>query len=454
MAATQASSGGGWRRHSASRPRRRCTGQRAATAAAGGRGEARHAGIAHRPRRPGTADGALARQVVEPGGKGASRAAHRLNILAVHARFSAEPAADHRSRGRRALGRHIRGAGSPWLHEEVGRRMEERLQWIKARPRHWVDWAPLRGGLQAHALVARRYRGSAAYVIEPEAALTEPTPGCAGPAVVAHARPGARAALRYAAGPGGVDLLWANMALHMAADPQALIAQWHRLLAIDGFLMFSCLGPGHPARTARAVPCAGLAAGRPRVHRHARLGRHAGAAGFAEPVMDMERIVLTWTTPGAALAELRELGRNLHPGRFAGLRGRRWQAQLARGLEALAVPAATGGARIAMTFEIVYGHAFKPAPRVAVAPRSARVAGRDARDAAAGRRPERRSPEQARNDPLQSRGCVNHRGMVPVDDGPFRLWPGGRNALIMPNRPCRIPCSVSPPFPARASTGF
>jgi malonyl-CoA O-methyltransferase len=23
-------------------------------------------------------------------------------------------------------------------------------------------------------------------------------------------------------------MLWANMALHMAADPQALIARWHR----------------------------------------------------------------------------------------------------------------------------------------------------------------------------------------------------------------------------------
>ena len=26
-------------------------------------------------------------------------------------------------------------AGSPWLHEEIGRRMEDRLQWIKAQPR-------------------------------------------------------------------------------------------------------------------------------------------------------------------------------------------------------------------------------------------------------------------------------------------------------------------------------
>src|SRR5688572_15021895 len=60
---------------------------------------------------------------------------------------------------------------SPWLHEEVGRRMEDRLQWIKAQPRSWADWSPLRGGLEAHALLARRYRASPSYVIEPEPAL-------------------------------------------------------------------------------------------------------------------------------------------------------------------------------------------------------------------------------------------------------------------------------------------
>lgn len=63
--------------------------------------------------------------------------------------------------------------------------------------------------------------------------------------------------------------------------------------------------------------------------------------GFAEPVMDMERIVLTWATPQALLAELRTLGGNLHRDRFAGLRGRRWQERLLSGLaERLAQPGA------------------------------------------------------------------------------------------------------------------
>ena len=92
-------------------------------------------------------------------------------------------------------------------------------------------------------------------------------------------------------------------------------------------------------------------------------------AGFAEPVMDMERIVLTYESPERLLAELREMGRNLHPGRFPGLRGRRYRERLLQALaEGLASPAEDG--RLAVTFEIVYGHAFKPMPRARLAPES------------------------------------------------------------------------------------
>jgi len=87
-------------------------------------------------------------------------------------------------------------------------------------------------------------------------------------------------------------------------------------------------------------------------------------------VMDMERIVLTWPSAEAALAELRTLGRNLHRARFPALRGRAWHRALRRALPDVAL-SAEGAGRIALTFEIIYGHAFKPAPRVALAAESA-----------------------------------------------------------------------------------
>jgi malonyl-CoA O-methyltransferase len=82
----------------------------------------------------------------------------------------------------------------------------------------------------------------------------------------------------------------------------------------------------------------------------------------------MERITLTWQTPARLLEELRELGANLHRGRFTGVRGRGWrrrlEAELARSLEG-------PDGRLALTFEIIYGHALKPAPRVRMSEHSA-----------------------------------------------------------------------------------
>ena len=93
-------------------------------------------------------------------------------------------------------------------------------------------------------------------------------------------------------------------------------------------------------------------------------------AGFAEPVMDMERITLTFATPERLVQELRELGCNLHPDRFPSLRGRRWREKLHEALSSqLADPDNPG--QLALTFEIIYGHAFKPAPRVRVSSSSA-----------------------------------------------------------------------------------
>jgi malonyl-CoA O-methyltransferase len=254
---------------------------------------------------------------------------------------------------------------SPWLHEEVARRMEERLQWMKLKPGKWVHWEPLRGGLQAHELLTTRYPKSECYVVhgiqeQDQAARRRMTPAWFSP--MRWLGP----ALHFGKPLTPVGMLWANMALHMAADPQGLIVQWHQLLEADGFLMFSCLGPD----TLREVRAVYAAQGWPPPS-HAFTDMHDWGdmlvhAGFAEPVMDMERITLTFATPQRLLVELRELGRNLHPRRFGALRGRVWHAQLLAGLAQLAKPGDDGQLRL--TFEVVYGHAFKAPTRMPVGP--------------------------------------------------------------------------------------
>lgn len=258
---------------------------------------------------------------------------------------------------------------SPWLHEEVARRMEDRLSWIRQAPASWCHWDPVRGGLQAHALLRQRYPQAQCYITETAPQRQATAPQALTPPWWSAARWTGAAQQFGPPADGAVQMLWANMALHMHPQPQALLAQWQRALAVNGYLMFSCLGPD----TLRELRPLYAALGWPPLsHDYTDMhdwGDMLVHTGFAEPVMDMERITLTFASPERLLQELRELGRNLHPQRFAGLRGRRWHSQLLAQLQTLAQPADNGA--LALTFEIIYGHAFKPAPRLRVAAESA-----------------------------------------------------------------------------------
>jgi len=253
-----------------------------------------------------------------------------------------------------------RAAQPPWLHGEVARRMVERLPIVKLQPQRVVDWGSFLGG--SAALLRQTYPQAQWLAVEPDeerraataAALAlpwwSPRRWTESAAVVA-----CEAEVELEQG----QLLWSNMGLHHAADPQAVMLQWQRALAVDGFLMFSTLGPGSLtmlsqlyAEAAWPTPFA------PFVDMHD-LGDMLLHAGFADPVMDQEVITLTWPNAQALLAELRGLGGNAALARYPGLRTGRWHQQLLQRLQARA--GADG--RIALAFEVVYGHAFKPLPR-------------------------------------------------------------------------------------------
>jgi malonyl-CoA O-methyltransferase len=154
------------------------------------------------------------------------------------------------------------------------------------------------------------------------------------------------------------------MVLHAVADQQALMRQWQRALVVDGFLMFTTLGPGSLQTLREIYQSAGWGSPHaPFVDMHD-LGDMLVEAGFAEPVRDQETLTLTYADPAALLHELRGLGGNANPDRQPGLRTPRWRERL---LHALAARAGADG-RIGVEIELVYGHAFKGMPKAAVAP--------------------------------------------------------------------------------------
>ena len=261
-----------------------------------------------------------------------------------------------------ALRRLARAPEPPWLHAEVARRMAEKLQVILHQPELVIDWW---SGLGAGAaLLAQAYPKAQRVLVEPDAAwVARSREQVQRPWWSAERWTGAPVSVMSEADaniPTGAGLVWANMMLHAIVDPTALIAQWQRLLRADGFVMFSCLGPGTLRELRALYERLGWPAPTPGFVDMHDFGDMLVQAGFADPVMDQETLTLRWSNPRALLAELRTLGGNTAPDRFDGLRTPRWRARLERALESLAAPDGTLG----LSFEVAYGHAFKAAPRL------------------------------------------------------------------------------------------
>ncbi|MET0382854.1 MAG: biotin synthase [Burkholderiaceae bacterium] len=257
----------------------------------------------------------------------------------------------------------------PWLHGECARRMGERLPIVKQVPQHVLDWWSELGA--ASALLAQAYpRATVTGVLRPEAgAPAGLEPPAAAPAWrrwLGVGAAGPRAIAQSAVPAGQAQLVWSNMSLHWAADAPTLMRAWQRALVVDGFLMFATLGPGTLVALRDLYRAHGWGTPyAPWTDMHD-LGDMLVEAGFADPVMDQETLRLTWSTPQAAVAELRALGANGDAARFAGLRTPRWRDRL---LQALGAARDRQG-RVALEFEVVYGHAFKPEPRARLGART------------------------------------------------------------------------------------
>lgn len=261
---------------------------------------------------------------------------------------------------RAALGRLARRSEPPWLHGEIARRLIERLAPIRIAPRRIVEWWSGAGG--GDELLRSAYPQAERVAVEPDAAWTarrgasERRPwwsfGAAGARVVDEAEGDAAI--------GRAQLVWANMALHLAPDPPALFARWHALLDVEGVVCFSCLGPGTLAELRAIYRAQGWPTPTPGYVDMHDLGDMLVEAGFADPVLDQETLTLRWKSAESLLAELRELGGNTAPGRHAGLRTPAWRERLL----GLLRERADGDGSIGLSVEVAYGHGFKPAPRL------------------------------------------------------------------------------------------
>ncbi|MEC5160943.1 methyltransferase domain-containing protein [Janthinobacterium sp. CG_S6] len=272
-------------------------------------------------------------------------------------------------RVRELFSRPARVQPSDFLRREIAARMHERLTLVKIAPQRVLDAGCGPGldlallqkdfpaaqilGLDAAAAMVGAAKAPATKLAALNQFLSKMLPAKAGIDLLC----GDFSQLPL--GPATLDLVWSNLALHWHPLPDRVFAEWRRALRNDGLLMFSCFGPDTFKELRAAFAAAGLAApALPFVDMHD-FGDMLVEVGFSTPVLDMETITVTYPNAAALLADVRAWGGNPLETRRRGLMGRAaWDRMLAA-LRALRRPDGTLG----LSFEIIYGHAFRPAPR-------------------------------------------------------------------------------------------
>ena len=261
-----------------------------------------------------------------------------------------------RRRAALARSRVARRRGDPAAAErlcaETGARLFDHLDPVRLEPRRVVDLAMQCGfaGRLSERFPASRILSCGYFPELPETGHGSPIQAVAASPL----------ALPLAA--ESTDLVASNLGLFWFSDSGPVLGEIRRVLRPGGLIAFTTLGPGTLAELRRSWE-------RVDVRSHIidfidmhDIGDAMVKAGFADVVMDAERISVTWPDVPALLRDLRGLGTgNPLPDRPPGL-------TTPRRLRAL-VDAYEGrlpSGRVTATVELVHGHGWKPEGRAEV----------------------------------------------------------------------------------------
>lgn len=152
-----------------------------------------------------------------------------------------------------------------------------------------------------------------------------------------------------------LDMIYSNLSLPHNTEPHQLFPEWARTLKPGGLLMFSTLGPD----TLHECRKAGLGKSIPDWVDMHDLGDMMIDAGFTTPVVDMEKLTVTYPNAEALLTELHAWGGNASLERRTGLAGKHHWRSIRDALTKQQNPQG----RISLTLEVIYGHAWRGTPR-------------------------------------------------------------------------------------------
>lgn len=239
------------------------------------------------------------------------------------------------------------------LQQEVGRRMRERLDLVKLAPRLVLDVGAGTG--EGALALLKRYRRAAVVALDLACAMLRQVRRRAGWLRRPHLVGGDAECLPIA--DRCVDLLYSNLTLQWCNDLDQAFAEFRRVMRPGALLMFSTFGPD----TLKELRAAWAQADQ-QTHVNTFIDMHdigdaLVRAGFADPVMDVEFITLTYPEVRALMRDLKHIGAaNATLGRPRTLLGRERLRRVEEAYEGFRRPDGS----LPATYEVVYGHAWVP----------------------------------------------------------------------------------------------
>ena len=150
------------------------------------------------------------------------------------------------------------------------------------------------------------------------------------------------------------DVVFSNLMLQWCDPPDSALAEARRVLKPQGFFAFSTFGPD----TLKELRSAwGEADAHTHVNRFLDMhdvGDALMRAGFSEPVLDVERLTVTYADVMSLMRDLQSIGaRNMTAGRLRSLTGKDRLRRMRAGYETF-----RREGRLPATYEVIYGAAW------------------------------------------------------------------------------------------------
>lgn len=156
-----------------------------------------------------------------------------------------------------------------------------------------------------------------------------------------------------------VDVVFSNMLLPSIGNPDGVFREVSRVLRKDGVFAFATLGPDslHELMSAwLSIDDAAHVASFADMHD---IGDGLVRAGFRDPVLDVERLLVSYEDSGKLFKDLTAVGaRNVLSERVRGLTGKGHFDAMTAALDSTAV-----GGKITLDLELVFGHCWGGEPQ-------------------------------------------------------------------------------------------